>query len=117
MFFGCTNTLNINITEIGNYPQPLIEPLPINVGVYYGNDFRTYKTIQENYFGDGWARISKIQLGGANIALFDYILSHIFKNVTSIQHFPIELESSKNIDLILKPTIFDYIYSQGIQIK
>jgi hypothetical protein len=111
--FGCTNTFNINNTEIGNYPQPLIEPLPINVGVYYGNDFRTYKTIQENYFADGWARISKIQLGGANIALFDYILSHIFNNVTSIQHFPIEPENSKNIDLILEPTIIDYIYGES----
>ena len=26
---------SINITEIGDYPLPLIEPLPINVGVYY----------------------------------------------------------------------------------
>jgi len=41
LLLGCTYTWNINITEIGDYPLPLIEPLPINVGVYYGNDFRT----------------------------------------------------------------------------
>lgn len=39
---SCSHTLNVNITEIGNYSQTLLEPLPINVGVYYGNDFRTY---------------------------------------------------------------------------
>jgi hypothetical protein len=110
---GCTTiTLNININDIGNYPEPLMEPLPINVGVLYGNDFRTYKTTQENDYTDGVTRISKIQLGKANTALFDYILSHNFKNVTTIQHLPNEPETLKNIDLILEPTIFNYIYSE-----
>jgi hypothetical protein len=120
LLLGCTHTLNINITEIGNYSQPLIAPLAINAGAYYGNDFRTYKTIQENFLADpsaysqdiGVTRISKIQLGQANIALFDYILSHIFENVTLIQHFPNETENLKNIDLIVEPTISNYIYSE-----
>ncbi len=117
---GCTQTLNININETGNYSQPLIEPLPINVGVLYGNDFRTYKTIQENFLADpsasspdvGVTRISKIQLGKANIALFDYILSHLFESLTSFQHFPNESENLKSIDLIVEPTISNYIYSE-----
>ena len=36
LLLGCTYTWNINITEIGDYPLSLIEPLPINEGVYYG---------------------------------------------------------------------------------
>jgi len=117
---GCTQNLNIKITQIGNYSQPLIEPLPIKVGVFYGNDFRTYKTTQQNFLADpsaysqdiGVTRISKIQLGEANIALFDYILSHIFENVTSIQHLPDEHETLKNIDLIIEPTIRIYVYTE-----
>ena len=120
LLLGCTRTLNINITEIGNYSQPLIEPLPINVGVYYENDFRTYKTVQENFFSDPFTssqeavvtRISKIQLGEANVALFDFILSHLFENLTSIQHIPNESENLKNIDLIVEPTISNYIYNE-----
>ena len=114
LLLGCTHTLDINMNEIGNYSPPLIDPLPINAGVYYGNDFRTYKTIQENFLADpsaysqdiGVTRISKIQLGEANIALFDYILSHIFENLKSIQNFPNETENLKNIDL----TISNYVY-------
>ena len=117
---GCTHTLNININEIGSYSQPLIEPLPINAGVYYGNDFRTYKTVQENFLTDpsaysqniGITRISKITLWQANIALFDYILSHFFEDLTSVQHFPTESENLKGIDLIVEPTISNYIYSE-----
>ena len=117
---GCTHTLNINITEIGNYSQPLIEPLPINVGVYYGNAFSTYKTTQENFFADpsaysqdiGVTRISKIQLGEANVALFDYILSNAFENLTLVQHFPNESENLKNIELIIEPKLSNYIYSE-----
>ncbi len=125
---GCTHTLNINITEIGDYSQPLIEPLPINAGVYYGYDFRTYKTVQENFLADtsayflgntsgnhqglGVTRISKIQLGEANIALFDYILSHVFENLTPVQNFPNKSENRKSIDLLVEPTISNYIYSE-----
>ena len=36
LLLGCTYTWNINNTEIGDYLLPLIEPLPINVSVYYG---------------------------------------------------------------------------------
>jgi hypothetical protein len=115
---GCTQTLNIKITEIGNYPRPLIEPLPLNAGVYYRNDLRTYKTIQENFMADpsapqyGLTRITKIQLGEANIALFDFLLSHAFENLTSIQAFPNESENLKSIDLIVEPTISNYVYSE-----
>jgi len=112
LHLGCAHRLNINVDEIGHYSKPLIEPLPIKVGVYYGNDFRTYKTIQENDYTQGVTRISKIQLGKANIALFDYISSHLFENVISIQHFPNELENLKNIDLILEPKISNYDYSE-----
>jgi hypothetical protein len=107
---GCTHTLNINVTEIDNYPQPLIEPLPINVGVYYGDDFRTYKTTQINGYPEEFTRICNIRLGKANISLFDTIMHSVFENVTSLQHFPNELVNLKNIDLILEPKISDYTY-------
>ena len=110
LILGCTHTLNINITEIGNYPQPLIEPLPTNVGVYYGNDFRTYKTTQINECPSDFTRICNIRLGKANIALFDSISHNVFENVTSVQHLPNELVNLKNIDLILEPAISDYTY-------
>ena len=54
-------TWNINITKIGDYPLPLIEPLPINVCVYYGNDFRTYKKMQLNDYSQEVTSICNMQ--------------------------------------------------------
>lgn len=94
--------------------------MPINAGVFYGNDFRTYKTIQENFLADPSAyspdvdvtRISKIQMGAANIALFDYILSHLFENHQSVKNLSNEAENLMNIDLIVEPTVSNYVYSE-----
>ena len=61
LLLGCTYTWNINITKIGDYPLPLIEPLPINVGVYYGNDFRTYKKMQLNDYSQEVTSICNMQ--------------------------------------------------------
>lgn len=61
LLLGCTYTWNINITEIGDSPWPFIEPLPINVGVYYGNDFRTYKKIQLKVYSQEVTSICKMQ--------------------------------------------------------
>lgn len=44
--WSCTRVINAKIDEIGSLPIPQIEPLPLTAGVYYGNDFRTYKTSQ-----------------------------------------------------------------------
>ena len=61
LLLGCTYTWNINITNIDDYPLPLIEPLPINVCVYYGNDFRTYKKIQLNDYSQEVTSICNMQ--------------------------------------------------------
>lgn len=86
--FGCstTRTHNINVAEIRLPPKALVEPLPFKVGVHYGEGFRTFDTIQQIKDGAGITSVYKITLGKANIALFDYILSHVFEQVTPVQH-------------------------------
>ena len=61
LLLGCTYTWNINNTEIGDYLLPLIEPLPINVGIYYGNDFRTYKKMRLNVYSQEVTSICNMQ--------------------------------------------------------
>ena len=101
--FSCSDMFIIKaeINEIGPYPQPLIERLPIKMGVYYDNDFSTVEITQET-------APENIKMGKANIALFDYILSHVFKEITIVQNFPEEIENIANIDLIIEPNIKDY---------
>ena len=115
LFFNCatwTTRKNIEINEIGTYSQPLIEPLPLKIGVYYGNDFSTFETTKKigpDQFGG--IIIANIKMGKANIALFDYILPHVFREITLVQHFSENPEDMKNIDLIIKPAIHKYSYN------
>lgn len=116
--FSCsfTKKFNVEINEIGTYPHPLIKPLPIKVGVYYGNDFGTFETTQKLEIRNTLRQlictyIDNIKMGKANIALFDYILHHVFKEVTLVQNFSEDSEDMKNVDLIIKPTIHKYSYN------
>jgi hypothetical protein len=100
---SCTKSINANVDKLGDLPTPLIEPLPLTVGVYYANDFRNYKItrIYNNY-------VYNVQLGKANTSLFDYILSSLFKKVISVQNLPNENESIENYDIIIEPRVFYY---------
>lgn len=124
LFFSCgiswTIRNNIEINEIGTYPQPLIEPLPLKIGVYYGNDFSKFETTNKIDLCDESMpecpvkRITNIKMGKANILLFDYILHHVFREVTLVQHFSEDPEDMKNLDLIIKPTIHKCSYNINI---
>ena len=103
---------NVNITEIGNYPQPLIKSLPLKIGVYYKDDFRKFETVE---YPAGF-RLN-IQMGKANIALFDYILPYVFEEVTPVQHLPQDFEHMENIDTIIEPSIKSYSCSDTYGLK
>ncbi|MFC1534801.1 hypothetical protein ACFL7M_15715 [Thermodesulfobacteriota bacterium] len=106
-YWGCTRIINVNIDNIGNLPIPLIEPLPLIAGVYYGNDFRTYKISQTKDTDPVVTLFYNAQLGKANIALFDYILSNLFEKVIPVQYLPNGNKEIENIDIIIEPTV-DY---------
>ena len=115
--FSCsTKTFNIEINKIGTYPHPLIEPLPIKVGVYYGNDFGTFETTEKVEMKDARTRgtvftfIYNTKMGKANIALFDYILSTLFEKVTPLQYLSKGSDHKKDIDLIVEPTVHSFTY-------
>lgn len=112
--FACSSmrTHNINISEIGNYPQPLVEPLPLKVGAYYGEDFCKFDTVQQiSIPNSDITLVDQIMLGEANTALFDYILSHTFEKVTPFQRFSEDSRHAKDLDIIIEPKVSEYSYS------
>ena len=110
VFIGCgiTEKHNIIIPENIDYPQPLIEPLPLKVGVYYSDDFRKFETVDKQKYDLGLNLILNIQWGKANIALFDYILPSIFKEIIPVQKLPEDVEHIANIDTIIEPSVQNY---------
>ena len=90
---------NYTTIEGEHYPKPLLKPLPLKIGVYYNDDFRNYESLV------GGALSRNIYLGKSNVALFDYILPHVFEEVTPVQHLS---EANEDIDIILEPSITSY---------
>jgi hypothetical protein len=101
---------NIKIDKIGHYPKPIIEALPLSVGVYYGNEFSTQ--IYEIEGRTGVYEHFNVQIGQASIALFNYIFSNVFQKVTSIQNLSDGTDNINDIDLIIEPTVYSYLNSQ-----
>jgi len=95
---------NYTVPEGEHYPKPLLKPLPLKIGVYYNDDFRKYES---TYYVSEYAS-HNIRLGKANIALFDYILPHVFEEVTPVQHLSEANEDMGNFDIILEPSITSY---------
>jgi len=97
--WNCTRTINTKIEETGNLPIPLIKPLPLTVGLYYSDNFRNYTHNEKN---------TDVQLGKANVALFNYILENSFKEVIPLKSLPYGDEDFKNIDVIIEPKVHLY---------
>ena len=100
LLLGCTR--NVTISEVEHYPKPLLKPLPLKIGVYYKDDFRNYESLEQGPSG------LNIRLGKTNIALFDYILPHVFEEVTPVQNLSEANEDMGNFDIILEPSITSY---------
>lgn len=109
LFLGCT--FNVNISEIGDNPKPLINPLPLNIAVYYRNDFRKFEAQKILSIEGSREEGSRLifHLGKANIALFDYILHHVFKEVSHVKHPPENNVDMGKVDIILEPSITSYL--------
>jgi hypothetical protein len=99
LLLGCIR--NVTISEVEHYPKPLLKPLPLKIGVYYNDDFRKYERMEYLSPESGF----NLRLGKANIALFDYILPHVFEEVTPVQHLS---KANEDIDIILEPSITSY---------
>lgn len=118
IFLGCSHTqsLNIDINDIGIHRKPLYEPIEIDTGVYYSENFKTFDTyIQEPMGASGLTRIHRIQIGQANVALFDYILSNTFTNVYSINSIEKSSPSALTTHIIIAPELESLSINAGTE--
>ena len=96
---GCT----VDVAKIHpNLPQkPLIERLPIIVGVYYSEEFRSYECVKFISHDFDY----KIALGSPSVTLIDQILSNMFEKVVPVQSRPPLPESGADINAVIEPKI------------
>lgn len=99
---GCDQTLVVPST----FPEPLVEPLPLDVALYFTDDFANYH-YRENVPGDAeW----DIALGQANVALFESVSRRLFRSATRVASRPTGSEAA-GFNAIIEPSIAAFEFS------
>jgi hypothetical protein len=105
--FACSSA-NVKVSPILEFPTPLVEPLPLKIGVYYTDEFQNY-VYDESQDAQG-ADETVIDLGNAQISLFERVLPSVFTQVEVLD----ELDRSAlpgGLDAILVPAVVEVEFS------
>ncbi len=79
--------------------KPLIEPLPVTVGVYYEDSFSTYK---HKAFSQSMLIDFSYSVGPSSVAMFDEVFSSLFEHVVPVDVYPMAETTSAELDAIIQ---------------
>jgi hypothetical protein len=98
---GCSPGVEFKAhTEV---PKPLMARIPVTLGVHYEKTFRSY-----TYTGDSQDRPNwRIEIGDAQIALFDRILSSMFRNIAHVKAIP-DQDNAGRVAGIISPEVAEF---------
>ena len=99
---GCSNSLVVK----GDFPAPVVDRLPLVMGVHYDDRLRNYTYVENNKDREDWT----IQNGGAQVQLFETILPQMFDKVVPVG--AVEPAGGNHpADLVFSPLIEQFQYS------
>lgn len=94
---GCSGSVKLKTeTEI---PEPLVQEIPIKVGVHFDEAFRNYVYEESTEDRPKW----RIDNRESRIALFEKLLSTMFREVQIVDN--ISSADDRNIDAVLSPQV------------
>lgn len=110
MLSGCTSTLLVE----GDFPSPLVDKVPLSVGVHYAPEFKQYEYVEQAEDRSKWIII----IGEAQREMFDTVLAGMFNRVTAITELPAG-GSTGGMDVVISPLVdeFQYTLPQETKIK
>jgi hypothetical protein len=93
------------------FPDPVIEPLPLRVGLLYRPAFTEY-AYTEKQTGDGtWT----LRLGGANVRVFDRVFARLFAATTRVTEVATGAARNEGLDAIIEPVVTNVEFSLPVQ--
>jgi len=101
---GCSQSLALKVES--EVPMPLISKIPINMGVYYDENFRNYTYRENTPDRENWS----IESGSSQIALFNQILPSMFREVIEIDSMP-AAGTVTGVKAVLVPSIEEMQFS------
>ena len=103
---GCTSK---QVIVEGNFPAPLLDPLPITVGVIYPSAFAEHE-----FFDEAKGRAESdwlVKTGEAQVEFWDTLFTGMFENVVHIRDWETVQSHLATVDGVLIPTIAELQYA------
>jgi hypothetical protein len=94
---GCASSVIVE----SNFPTPLIEPLPVRMGVIIGPELHNFVHAESLPQQSTWT----IALGDANVAMLQPLFSSMFIETRDISNMEVGQASLGALDGVLRPTL------------
>jgi len=97
----------------GEFPTPLVDKVPITLGVYYDPEFRdhTFQEISDSRGESDWI----VQTGESQVKMYDTLLQGMFDQVVMLNEIPrkdrIAAVDEQRIDAVLVPHVDELQYT------
>ena len=94
---GCSASVWVE----ANFPQPLVEPLPVRMGLILDDEFLDYVHYEEIPQQATYT----IQIGEANELMMDALFQSMFAAIETVDDLPLAQADSHRIDGVLRPEL------------
>jgi hypothetical protein len=106
---GCANEVVVE----GSFPAPVLEQLPLKVGVYYDPEFRNHE-----FFDEASSREETdwlVRTGPAQVEMYNTLLPGMFEEVVMLNELPrrdrVDTVIERDLDAVLVPHVEELQYS------
>ena len=103
---GCTTK---EVIVVGNFPAPLMEPLPVALGVWYEPEFETHE-----FFDEAKGRADStwiVKTGEAQVDMWSGLLNGMFLRVERMDGKPAPEQMNPAVDAVLIPRVDELQYT------
>ena len=93
----------------GNFPAPLMEPLPLTIGVWYPEEFANHEFFDEAKSREesGWI----VKTGQAQVQMWDTLLDGMFYQLVHMKGRPGPNQMNQVVDAVLVPHVEELQYA------
>jgi len=106
LLVGCGPT---KVVVKGDFPPPLIEPLPVTLGVWFDEDFSHHEVFDEakSKRDSSWV----VNTGEAQVQMWNVLLDGMFEQVVLLKAPPGPGRSNPDVDAVLIPHVEELQYA------
>lgn len=102
---GCGPNV-VNMQALNEFPQPLVEPLPVSVGVYFPPEFSKFTHHEER--PDGAGGVWTISIGPTQLQVFRAIFAAMFTDVRELESADAPAEG---LAAIIVPSVAEFQFA------